>query len=117
MKQAGLMYCMFPWRPPEGSIRAQPGITSGMAIGSELSCPIESPPLMLSKGHIGVPSLSSRTPPNPQPLAIHPTGPESDAGVGICHKPLMTRLRVTLKSEGPLIMLASQYGMVGVTLF
>ena len=85
-------------------------------MGSPLSCPIGSPS-MPSNVHRGVPSLTSKTAPSPHPLAIHPAGPENDAGVGTFHNPLMTRLRVTLKSERPLVMLMSHHGMVGVMLF
>src|SRR6267378_5061234 len=87
-----------------------------MLIGPPLSCPRESMSRLL-KGHRGVPVLASKTPPIPQPLAIHPRGPEKDAGVGICHRALMTRLRVTLKSDNPLIRLGSYHGTMALGLF
>src|SRR5512137_1045172 len=40
MKHAGLMYCKLPCRPEDGFVSEQPGTLSGMAIGSELFCPI-----------------------------------------------------------------------------
>src|SRR5436853_7743932 len=85
-----------------------------MAMGSPLSWPIGSPSIP-SRTHKGVPSLASKMAPNPHPLAIQVRGPARDP-VGTCHKPLMTRLRATLKSDGPLVMLWSHQGIVGVML-
>ena len=86
-----------------------------MDIGSWLICPNGSV-LRPVNGHMGTPSLSESNPPTPHPLAIHPAGPEKDAGVGTCHNQFTVRFRLMLKSDSPLTMLKSHHGVAAVGL-
>src|ERR1700719_4252212 len=107
------MYCRLPVRPADGLVSAQPGMTSGMEIGSLLPWPSKSPPAL--KGQRGVPSLSEAIAASSHPRAIQPAGPRNPDGVGTCHRTFITKLRPTLKSESPLRILRSHHGTVGLT--
>src|SRR5467141_248788 len=97
VKHAGLMYWRRPWRPDDGKVRGQPATRSKIAYGSDMSWPLMSPAMV--KGQTGTPSLKLRIPPSSHPLAMNPTGPWNEAGVGTCHRRFTTRLRETLKSD------------------
>src|SRR6202171_6451530 len=87
-----------------------------MAMGSELFWPMMSAPWPGGdRGQTGTPPLSERIPPICHPRAIQPAGLLNDAGVGICHKALITKLRLTSKSDRPLTIFRSHHGTVGLT--
>ena len=47
IKHAGLMYWRLPCRPDDGKVNWHPVTRSGMAMGSESSCPIGSPSIRI----------------------------------------------------------------------
>src|SRR5260370_30566332 len=57
----------------------------------------------------GTPSLTVKMVPSSQPSVSHLAGPEKDFAVGMSQVPLMTSLRLTLKSDGARVNLKSNH--------